>query len=338
MGVVDEIKARRQRRRCCLALHAVASRQATIYKGLCPFHTERTPSFVVFPHTGTWHCFGSCGTGGDVFGFLMRKENLDSARCWRTWRARPACLWRNASSSRIAASALPSSTSMRRLPPTSRRFCATTRPRPTRAPTSNAATWMRPPWICFALAIRSISGAVCATIWRHAVSRSRRRWRQDWSSAASSASRSMTASRPRHHSHPRPAGARHRFRRACAGRQPAQVPQHGRDPALSQVACRLCDRSCLRSHPQGRSGRDRRRLYGRDRGAPARVRQCRGLHGHGADGRAVAPASALYQQLRSGAGRRRRGPGGDHARPEPGASGAGARRSPRRSCLAAAFS
>lgn len=49
----------------------------TTYKGLCPFHSERTPSFVVFPHTGTWHCFGSCGTGGDLFAFLMRKENLE---------------------------------------------------------------------------------------------------------------------------------------------------------------------------------------------------------------------------------------------------------------------
>ncbi len=47
------------------------------YKGLCPFHSERTPSFVVYPHSGTWHCFGACGTGGDVFTFLMQKENLD---------------------------------------------------------------------------------------------------------------------------------------------------------------------------------------------------------------------------------------------------------------------
>jgi DNA primase len=47
------------------------------YKGLCPFHAEKTPSFVVFPHTGTWHCFGACGTGGDVFTFVMKQENLD---------------------------------------------------------------------------------------------------------------------------------------------------------------------------------------------------------------------------------------------------------------------
>ena len=47
------------------------------YKGLCPFHAEKTPSFVVFPDTGTWHCFGACGTGGDVFSFIMKQENLE---------------------------------------------------------------------------------------------------------------------------------------------------------------------------------------------------------------------------------------------------------------------
>jgi DNA primase len=46
------------------------------YKGLCPFHAEKTPSFVVFPETGTWKCFG-CGEGGDLFGFVMRSENID---------------------------------------------------------------------------------------------------------------------------------------------------------------------------------------------------------------------------------------------------------------------
>jgi DNA primase len=45
------------------------------YKGLCPFHHEKTPSFVVTPERGTWHCFG-CGEGGNAFAFLMRHENL----------------------------------------------------------------------------------------------------------------------------------------------------------------------------------------------------------------------------------------------------------------------
>jgi DNA primase len=45
------------------------------YKGLCPFHQEKTPSFVVFPESQTFHCFG-CGAGGDAIGFLMRAEQL----------------------------------------------------------------------------------------------------------------------------------------------------------------------------------------------------------------------------------------------------------------------
>ena len=45
------------------------------YKGLCPFHHEKTPSFTVSPDRGSFHCFG-CGEGGNAFAFLMRLENL----------------------------------------------------------------------------------------------------------------------------------------------------------------------------------------------------------------------------------------------------------------------
>jgi DNA primase len=45
------------------------------WKGLCPFHSEKTPSFMVNPKKGIFHCFG-CGVGGDVFGFLMRQDRL----------------------------------------------------------------------------------------------------------------------------------------------------------------------------------------------------------------------------------------------------------------------
>ncbi|MCC7416478.1 MAG: DNA primase [Acidobacteria bacterium] len=57
-------------------------RAGTTYKGLCPFHSEKTPSFHVNPDKGFFHCFG-CGVGGDVFKFLELHEKvgfLDAVR------------------------------------------------------------------------------------------------------------------------------------------------------------------------------------------------------------------------------------------------------------------
>jgi DNA primase len=45
------------------------------FQALCPFHNEKTPSFVISPDKQIWHCFG-CGRGGDVFAFIMEKEGL----------------------------------------------------------------------------------------------------------------------------------------------------------------------------------------------------------------------------------------------------------------------
>ncbi len=74
VGVVAEIKGR-------LPVADVVGetvqlkKAGTTLKGLCPFHGEKTPSFVVTPARDTWHCFG-CGKHGDIFTFVMERDTL----------------------------------------------------------------------------------------------------------------------------------------------------------------------------------------------------------------------------------------------------------------------
>lgn len=51
-------------------------RAGTNLKGLCPFHSEKTPSFTVYPQDNSFYCFG-CGAGGDAITFIRKRENLD---------------------------------------------------------------------------------------------------------------------------------------------------------------------------------------------------------------------------------------------------------------------
>jgi len=51
-------------------------RSGSTYKACCPFHEEDTPSFVVTPDRGLWHCFGACSEGGDAISFIQRDAGL----------------------------------------------------------------------------------------------------------------------------------------------------------------------------------------------------------------------------------------------------------------------
>jgi len=57
--------------------HVQLTRAGKNYRGLCPFHSEKHGSFFVFPDRQSWRCFGACSTGGDIFSFIMKRENVD---------------------------------------------------------------------------------------------------------------------------------------------------------------------------------------------------------------------------------------------------------------------
>lgn len=59
-----------------ISSYVTLKRAGSNFSGLCPFHSERTPSFTVFPATKSFYCFG-CSAGGDVITFIMKAENLD---------------------------------------------------------------------------------------------------------------------------------------------------------------------------------------------------------------------------------------------------------------------
>ncbi len=76
MGTIDEVKQGTDIVEV-ISQHVSLTKAGRTFRGLCPFHNEKHPSFFVYPEQQSWHCFGACNTGGDVFSFVMKKQNLD---------------------------------------------------------------------------------------------------------------------------------------------------------------------------------------------------------------------------------------------------------------------
>jgi DNA primase len=82
MSVISEVKQRTDITEL-ISEYVALQKSGRNFKGLCPFHSEKHASFFVFPEQQTWHCFGACGTGGDVFSFVMKKEGVDFGQALR---------------------------------------------------------------------------------------------------------------------------------------------------------------------------------------------------------------------------------------------------------------
>ena len=74
-GLVEEIRARNDIVEL-IGMYVNLKRAGSNFSGLCPYHSEKSPSFTVFPATQSFYCFG-CGAGGDAITFVQRSENLD---------------------------------------------------------------------------------------------------------------------------------------------------------------------------------------------------------------------------------------------------------------------
>jgi len=75
MSIIDEVKQKTDIVEI-VSQYTKLTKAGKNLRGLCPFHSEKHGSFFIYPDQQSWHCFGACNEGGDVFSFIMKLQNI----------------------------------------------------------------------------------------------------------------------------------------------------------------------------------------------------------------------------------------------------------------------
>ena len=257
------------------------------FKAPCPFHAEKTPSFIVNPDRQTWHCFGACATGGDVISFVMKREGMEFGEALRMLaeragvklkerrvseeqdRARQRLYEANEAAAAYFQSKLGTDAGTHR----SRVRGSAGRSTRRRRARSGSGTACR-------------AGKTCSDHLRGAaLQRPRDRGRR----AGSPGRRTGLHDRFRNRLMFPVWDAKGRMIGFGARALDDSMPKYlntAQTPLFDKGGTLYALNKARRGDQARRPGRDRRRVHGRDRGAPARLHERRRPDGHGADGAA----------------------------------------------------